>query len=111
MNEEEIRKLPHKVVDGIAIPLTEEEIAEHTAPQPLEEIKAILDLRIKNYAKAAILANYSEEDQRNILMSGNVLEISKMNEFISGIRITSKNMRESLVDMTREKLNNININF
>lgn len=37
MTQDEIRKLPHKVVDGIAIALTEEEIAIHNTPQPIEE--------------------------------------------------------------------------
>lgn len=111
MTQDEIRKLPHKVVDGVAILLTEEEIAFHTAPQPLDKIKENLNLRIKNYARSSILANYSEMDQRNILMSGNAEEISKMNEVILGIRTASKNMRESLSNMTREELENININF
>jgi len=111
MTQEEIRKLPHKVVDGIAIALTEEEIAFHTAPQPLEEIRENLRTTIKNHARDSILKNYPEVDQRNILMSGDASAISEMNKFITNIREAATKMKNSLENMTREELNNININF
>lgn len=111
MTQDEIRKLPHKVVGGIAIPLTDEEIAFHAAPQPIEEIVENLKTKIKNYARASILANYSEVDQRNILMSGDIEKIAEMNNLILGIRETSKKMRESLKDLTREQLETFTINF
>lgn len=111
MTQDEIRKLPHKIVDGIAIALTAKEIAIHTAPQPLEEVRENLRNKIKKSATNSILAKYSEVTQRNVLMSGNNEDISEMNNFILEIRTASKNMRESLEDMTREELENININF
>lgn len=52
MTQDEIRKLPHKVVDGIAIALTDEEIAFHTAPQPESEKVAHLKQNIVAKCKA-----------------------------------------------------------
>jgi len=111
MTQDEIRKIPHKVVGGIAIALTQEEIDFHTAPQPLEEIIETLKNSIKNLASKAILANYSDIDQRNILMGGDAEEISAMNTFISSIRLASKNMQNSLNGLSREQLETFTINF
>lgn len=111
MTQDEIRKLPHKVVDGIAIALTQEEIELHNAPQPLEEIRENLKIRIKNHARDSILKSYPEVDQRNILMSGDASAISEMNKFITNIRESAAKMKDSLKDMTRKELENININF
>jgi flagellar biosynthesis chaperone FliJ len=111
MTQDEIRKIPHKVVNGIAIALTQEEIDFHTAPQPLEEIVENLKTSIKNLASKTILANYSETDQRNILMGGDAKEISTMNTFISKIRKASKNMQNSLDNLSRKELETFIINF
>lgn len=111
MTQDEIRKIPHKVIGGIAIALTQEEIDFHNTPQPLEEIIENLKISIKNLASKTILANYSDIDQRNILMGGDAKEIAKMNTFISGIRKASKNMQNSLVNLNRSELETFTINF
>ena len=61
MTQDEIRKLPHKVINGIAIALTEEEIAIHNTPQPIEERIANAKESKKTEVKALRAASLSAD--------------------------------------------------
>lgn len=59
---------------------------------------------VKSEARTRILDLYSEHDQRNILMSGDALNISDMNAAITAIRNKSNELESSLSSMTLEEL-------
>lgn len=77
----------------------------------LEEIKEEKTKEIKIATRKHIYSVYSEIDQRNILMDGDLEEIAKMNEFIKEIRTRSKELRDDLDDLSREQIESLPINL
>lgn len=109
MTEEEIRKLPHKVVDGIAILLTEEEIAFHTAPQPesekMDNLKQAIITKCKVY-----LANTDWQ----IIRLSDPTSGESLKEGVAEKRALARSIQDDIgtgVISTLEELENININF
>lgn len=107
----QIRNGWHKVVDGVAVAMTEAEIAEFNTPQPIEEIIDAKTKMIKIAVGKYILSNFSDIKQRNVLMSGDNDAIVAMNDFIAGARKKSNDLESSLESMTREELQNLVIEF
>lgn len=109
MTEEEIRKLPHKVVDGIAILLTEEEIAFHTAPQPESEKMDNLKQAIITKCKAYLI-----NTDWQIIRLADPTSVEILKEGVAEKRALARSIQNDIktgVISTLEELENININF
>ena len=104
MTQDEIRKLPHKIIDGVAVALTEEEIAFHPAPQPerdlfhsrkIQKLSALKKLREENTAK-----NTPKDSSYSISVGGvnatfilKSKELPMLNSIISYLTRNSKQTR------------------
>ena len=108
MTQDEIRKLPHKVIDGIAIALTDEEIAFHTAPQPESEKIAHLKQNIVAKCKAYLASTDWQIIRLSDPTSGEALK-----EGVATNRALARSVQDDVAreDITLEELNAININF
>lgn len=108
MTQDEIRKLPHKVVGGVAIALTEEEIAFHTAPQPESEKIANLKQSIAAKCKA-----YLVESDWQIIRLSDPTSGESLKEGVAEKRALARSIQDDIAreDITLEELNNINIGF
>jgi hypothetical protein len=108
MTQEEIKLQPHKLVNGIAILLTESEIAEFN--QPLSEEELLNQLNSQKQIKINQCKTYLNDTDWQIIA---FIERNRtVNEDVAINRPLAASLQTEITACTTlEELNNININF
>lgn len=108
MTQEEIKLQPHKIVDGIAILLTESEIAELNRLPSEEEL--LSQLNSQKQAKINQCKAYLNSTDWQIIANTERNRI--VNEDVATNRPLAVSLQAEIAACTTlEELNNININF
>lgn len=109
MTQEEIRLQPHKMVDGIAILLTESEIEELTY---VSEEELLNQLNSQKQFKIAQCQKYLDETDWYIIRMSDPSNGTTIPENILINRANARTWQRDVNEATTlEELNNININF
>jgi hypothetical protein len=105
MTQDEIRKIPHKVIDGIAIALTQEELNFHTAAQPESEI--LEQMKIEKLAKCQKFLESTDWQAAAFIKYDRPIDAN-----VSENCLKAKQWKIDIAACTSlEQLNAININF
>lgn len=96
----------HEAAMGKEMAVVDGAFVEYVMPddEALVFYKDSLTSQIKGEARSRIFTNYSDHDQRNILMSGDAVNIADMNAAITQIRNKSNDLEASLAEMTLDEL-------
>ena len=110
MTQEEIKLLPHKMVDGMAILLTESEIEELN--QPPSEQELINRLNLAKQSKINRCKVYLEFTDWYIIRSIDPSSGAVVPELILTKRALARSLQDEILACSSiEQINNININF
>jgi hypothetical protein len=110
MTQEEIKLQPHKIVNGIAILLTENEIAELSQPPSEEEL--LNQLNSQKQVKINQCKAYLINTDWQIIRLADPTSGEPLKEGVAENRALARNLQDLIKDCaTLEELNNINIDF
>lgn len=110
MTQEEIKLQPHNMVDGIAVLLTESEIAELSQPPSEEDL--LNQLRSLQNQKISKCKAYLSSTDWQIIRLSDPTSGEPLKEGVAENRSLARSLQDDIAACTTiEELNNININF